>query len=60
MCLGGRIRGRCCEGNAKGTSVIVPLIGASSSVKILDFTAQVELKQRYENQVSLEFRSERW
>lgn len=53
MCLGGRISGRCCEGSAKGSKVVVPLIGASSSVKILDFTAQVELKQRYENQVSL-------
>jgi hypothetical protein len=50
MCLGGRISGRCCEGSAKGSKVVVPLIGASSSVKILDFTAQVELKQRYENQ----------
>ena len=30
--------------------MIVPLIGASASVKVIDYTAEVTLQQRYENQ----------
>lgn len=53
MCLGGRIHGRCCDGpKVIKPNVTVPLIGASSKVTVIDFVAQVELKQRYENQVS--------
>ena len=52
MCLGGRIHGRCCDGpKVIKPNVTVPLIGASSKVTVMDFVAQVELKQRYENQV---------
>lgn len=43
MCMGGRLRSNCC-------SVIVPLCGALSDVKIVDFSAEVTLKQRFENQ----------
>lgn len=54
MCLGGRIHGRCCDGlKVIKPNVTVPLIGASSKVTVVDFVAQVELKQRYENQVSI-------
>ncbi len=52
MCLAGILYGYCCDqwGNYQLTPL--PLIGASSTVKIVDSVAQVELKQRYENQVS--------
>jgi hypothetical protein len=53
MCLGGRIHGYCCNQHGQYQHVTVPLIGASSIVTILDTVAQVELKQRYENQVRI-------
>ncbi len=41
--MGGLVR--CCSEH-----LIVPLIGALSAVKIIDYTAEVSIKQRYENQ----------
>ncbi len=51
MCLGGRIHGRvCCKKQQQEPEVIVPLTGARGSVKIVDFIAEVTIKQRFENQ----------
>jgi hypothetical protein len=52
MCLGGLLHGRCCDEVVK-EDVIVPLIGASAVVTIVDFVAQVVIKQRYENKVCI-------
>ena len=65
MCLGGRIHGRCCPPKPVAVApepvrfdlyrklikkVIVPLTGANASVRVIDYTAEVTIKQRYENQ----------
>jgi hypothetical protein len=55
MCLGGLLRGRCCDEKriVVKEDVIVPLTGASAVVTIVDFVAQVVIKQRYENKVCI-------
>ncbi len=57
MCLGGRIHGRCCQQPlqplpqpVEEREVVVPLTGARGYVKIVDFIAEVTIKQRFENQ----------
>lgn len=49
MCIGGRIR--CCDDIKKSNPIIIPLVGASATAKIVDYTAEVTIKQRYENQM---------
>eukprot|EP01113_Clastostelium_recurvatum_P026748 TRINITY_DN3212_c0_g1_i2.p1 TRINITY_DN3212_c0_g1~~TRINITY_DN3212_c0_g1_i2.p1 ORF type:complete len:921 (-),score=240.09 TRINITY_DN3212_c0_g1_i2:11-2773(-) len=57
MCLGGYLLGRpCCPPPvgihihpAKVKKAPVPLVGVRTTVQIIDFTAEVTLKQRYEN-----------
>eukprot|EP01113_Clastostelium_recurvatum_P011179 TRINITY_DN1563_c2_g1_i5.p1 TRINITY_DN1563_c2_g1~~TRINITY_DN1563_c2_g1_i5.p1 ORF type:complete len:1057 (+),score=336.60 TRINITY_DN1563_c2_g1_i5:93-3173(+) len=54
MCLGGYIMGRpCCPPDQPirptQKEVPVPLVGVLTTVNIIDFTAEVTLKQRYEN-----------
>jgi uncharacterized protein YegL len=51
MCLGGKLHGHCCnkKGDIIKADVIVPLTGATATVTIVDFVAQVVIKQRYEN-----------
>jgi hypothetical protein len=55
MCLGGKLHGHCCNKKADiiKADVIVPLTGATATVTIVDFVAQVVIKQRYENKVPL-------
>eukprot|EP01119_Soliformovum_irregulare_P016300 TRINITY_DN4699_c0_g1_i2.p1 TRINITY_DN4699_c0_g1~~TRINITY_DN4699_c0_g1_i2.p1 ORF type:complete len:850 (+),score=284.73 TRINITY_DN4699_c0_g1_i2:75-2624(+) len=50
MCMGGRLSGRCCSPSlVYSEPMIVPLTGATSNVKIMDYCAEVEIRQRYEN-----------
>eukprot|EP01116_Phalansterium_solitarium_P016045 TRINITY_DN3631_c0_g1_i2.p1 TRINITY_DN3631_c0_g1~~TRINITY_DN3631_c0_g1_i2.p1 ORF type:complete len:453 (+),score=131.21 TRINITY_DN3631_c0_g1_i2:115-1359(+) len=63
MCMGGRIYGYPCHGcpphmrplqqipvtHHVRDKVVVPLTGAAASVRIVDFLAEVTIKQRYQN-----------
>eukprot|EP01112_Ceratiomyxa_fruticulosa_P009185 TRINITY_DN2395_c0_g1_i2.p1 TRINITY_DN2395_c0_g1~~TRINITY_DN2395_c0_g1_i2.p1 ORF type:complete len:918 (+),score=260.17 TRINITY_DN2395_c0_g1_i2:845-3598(+) len=51
MCIGGYITGICCDPSdpKKKTSVTVPLVGVETRVLLVDYTAEVTIKQRYEN-----------